>query len=182
MTELIIKDRVYLVKFGSFSLILLGKNSNSNDQRDLLGQQFCLLTIISEDGSSLSFEDKQDLFGYVMQVKSEEEIKELLSDVMVKSKGDYPDFTQRTFDRLFEKAVGEIGLNIDEFYSMSPYEVDLAYHGYLMKKQLEANCLLIALRKSQDDNATLISLLGGNGYSESTQTEREETFRALGIE
>ena len=182
MTELIIGNRIYLVKFGSFSLMLLNKKSNSNDQRDLLGQQFCLLTIISEDGNSLSLEEKQDLFYFLTQIKSLEEIQELLSDIVVKSKGNYPDFSKEIFEQLFEKAIGEIGLNIDEFYSMSPQEIDLAYHGYLMRKQLEANCFLIALRKSQDNKATLISLLGGNGYSESTQAEREKTFKALGIE
>ena len=93
-----------------------------------------------------------------------------------------PTISKEIFEQLFEKAVGEIGLNIDEFYSMSPHEIDSAYHGYLMRQQLEANCFLIALRKSQDNKATLISLLGGNGYSESTQTEREKTFKALGIE
>ena len=181
MTELIIGNRIYLVKFGSFSLMLLNEKSNSNE-RDLLNQQFCLLTIISDDGNSLSLEEKQDLFNSLTQIKSLEEIKELLSDIMVKSKGNYPDFSKDIFEQLFEKVVGEIGLNINEFYSMSPHEIDLAYHGYLMRKQLEANCFLIALKKSQDNNATLISLLGGNGYSESTQAEREKTFKALGIE
>ena len=74
MTELIIGNRIYLVKFGSLSLILLNKKLNSNDQRDLLGQQFCLLPIVSEDGNSLSLEEKQDLFYFLTQIKSLEDI------------------------------------------------------------------------------------------------------------
>ena len=64
---------------------------------------------------------------------------------------------------------------------LSPHEVDLIYKGYIQRKQLEANCSLIALRKSKDNNTNLICLIGGDGYAQSTLTERQDTFNTLGI-
>ena len=43
--------------------------------------------------------------------------------------------------------IGEIGLSISDFYKMSPKEIELAYQGYINKKQLEANAFLIALKR-----------------------------------
>ena len=183
MTDLVILDHKYKAKFGSLSLMLLNKNSNISDgQRELLGQQFCLATIISSEGRVLSLEEKVVLFDRMVEQYGLEKSNNMLSDIIVEAKGEYPNFSNEIFEQLFEKAIGEIGLNIKDFYTMSPHEIDLAYRGYLSKKQLEANCFLIALRKSQDDKAFLISLLGGDGYTQSTQTERELTFKTLGIE
>ena len=106
----------------------------------------------------------------------------MLSEALVKSLGEYAEINETTYNELFTKGVGEVGLSVQEFNSMTPAELDLIYRGYLKKKELEANCMLIALRKSKDNKANLISLLGGDGYNYISETERNEVLKTLEIE
>ena len=64
---------------------------------------------------------------------------------------------------------------------MAPAEIDLGYCGYLKREELIANCNLIAIRKSKDSKADLISLLGGNGYNHISETERKEVLNTLNL-
>jgi hypothetical protein len=63
---------------------------------------------------------------------------------------------------------------------MSPGEIDLAYEGYLRRKETEANLIKMAIITSQDDE--LIRLTEDKGYSVGNKAEREEVFRLLNIE
>jgi hypothetical protein len=83
-------------------------------------------------------------------------------------------------EELYTKAVGEIGITPNDFYSMSPGEIDLAYEGYLRRKETEANLTKMAIITSQDDE--LIRLTEDKGYSIGNKTEREEVFKLLNIE
>ena len=83
-------------------------------------------------------------------------------------------------EELYTKAVGEIGITPNDFYSMSPGEIDLAYEGYLRRKETEANLTKMAIITSQDDE--LIRLTEDKGYSVGNKAEREEVFRLLNIE
>ena len=83
-------------------------------------------------------------------------------------------------EELYTKAVGEIGITPNDFYSMSPGEIDLAYEGYLRRKETEANLTKMAIITSQDDE--LIRLTEDKGYFVGNKAEREEVFRLLNIE
>lgn len=83
-------------------------------------------------------------------------------------------------EELYTKAVGEMGITPNDFYSMSPGEIELAYEGYLRRKETEANLTKMAIITSQDDE--LIRLTEDKGYSVGNKAEREEVFRLLNIE
>ena len=83
-------------------------------------------------------------------------------------------------EELYTKAVGEMGITPNDFYSMSPGEIELAYEGYLRRKETEANLTKMAIITSQDDE--LIRLTEDKGYSVGSKAEREEVFRLLNIE
>lgn len=83
-------------------------------------------------------------------------------------------------EELYTKAVGEMGITPNDFYSMSPGEIDLAYEGYLRRKETEANLTKMAIITSQDNE--LIRLTEDKGYFVGSKAEREEVFRLLNIE
>ena len=83
-------------------------------------------------------------------------------------------------EELYTQAVGEMGITPNDFYSMSPGEIELAYEGYLRRKETEANLTKMAIITSQDDE--LIRLTEDKGYSVGSKAEREEVFRLLNIE
>lgn len=83
-------------------------------------------------------------------------------------------------EELYTKAVGEMGITPNDFYSMTPGEIELAYEGYLRRKETEANLTKMAIITSQDDE--LIRLTEDKGYSVGNKAEREEVFKLLNIE
>lgn len=83
-------------------------------------------------------------------------------------------------EELYTKAVGEIGITPNDFYSMTPGEINIAYEGYLRRKETEANLTKMAIITSQNDE--LIRLTEDKGYVVGNKTEREEIFRLLNIE
>jgi hypothetical protein len=48
-------------------------------------------------------------------------------------------------EELYIKAIGEMGIALQDFYQMTPKEIDLAYEGYLRRKELEANLTKLAI-------------------------------------
>jgi hypothetical protein len=82
-------------------------------------------------------------------------------------------------EELYTKAVGEIGITPTDFYTMTPHEIDLAYEGYLRRKETEANLTKMAIITSQDNE--LIRLTEDKGYFVGSKAEREEVFRLLNI-
>lgn len=82
-------------------------------------------------------------------------------------------------EELYTKAVGEIGIAPTDFYTMTPREIDLAYEGYLRRKETEANLTKMAIITSQNDE--LIRLTEDKGYSVGNEAERNEVFRLLKI-
>lgn len=83
-------------------------------------------------------------------------------------------------EELYTKAVGEMGITPNDFYSMSPGEIELAYEGYLRRKETEANLTKMAIITSQNDE--LIRLTEDKGYFIGNKAEREEVFKLLNIE
>lgn len=84
-------------------------------------------------------------------------------------------------ERLYSILVGEVGVLPSEFYQMTPHEADLAYEGFLKRKELEANCMMLAIREALKSQASPIVLLDDLGYHKSSLEEREKTFNNLKI-
>lgn len=64
---------------------------------------------------------------------------------------------------------------------MSPQEIELAYEGYLRRKETEANLIQIAIKKNLEGTTELIRLTADKGYIVGNDFERENTFKKLGI-
>lgn len=177
-----INKNVYQIKFGILSLILLSEILYIQDREELLRRKFYLSDVRRLDNTSLTFEEKKELFKELMQGgEGAKPLDDVLSESYNLSLGEYKEITKEVYKKLFIKGVGEIGLSLNDFNSMAPAEIDLAYWGYLKRKELEANCSLIALRKAKDNKATLFSLLGGQEYNYISETERKEILNSLNI-
>jgi hypothetical protein len=75
-----------------------------------------------------------------------------------------------------------MGITPNDFYSMTPGEIDLAYEGYLRKKETEANLIKVAIVEALANNTELIRLTEDKGYSVGNERERQQVFEKLGIE
>lgn len=165
----------YSLKFGTKSLMMLKEFLNNNSNRELRSIKFFL----SIAHNNLSRRESDEILQKLIETKGEEYIDVLLSDILKISFNGEVDFNL-PFEELYRKTVGEMGIAPQIFYEMTPYEIELAYKGYLDRKQLEANCMIIAIRKAKDNKAVLFDFLN-EGYKESTIEERENTFETLGI-
>ena len=85
-------------------------------------------------------------------------------------------------EELYQEAVGQMGIVPTVFFDMTPYEVDLAYQGYLKRQEQSINNMLMAIRKALSPNAEAFNLNEELGYKRSTMSKRKETFSTLGIE
>ena len=154
--------KIYEFKFGLKGLIIMRENADlvmASDKRFLL---YCGL-ISSQP--AITFQ----------------EIDEIIKECDL-SKLDISQKILSFFEveELYTKAVGEMGIAPNEFYSMTPGEIDLAYEGYLRRKETEANLIKMAIITSQDDE--LIRLTEDKGYSVGNEAEREEVFKLKNIE
>ena len=182
MTERIvmINNKIYSLKFGMKSLIVLAENSNLSEP-EMRRLQFFLAI----QNNQVSYEESLEL---LKELEKNIDVDSLLSQVLDISLGANssgsairlsPTLSEQ-IEELYQKAVGELGIAPQIFYTMTPHEVALAYQGYLDKKFLEANLQIVAGRKVGDSKATMISL-HGDGVQLSTIAKRNETFDALGI-
>ena len=81
---------------------------------------------------------------------------------------------------LYSRAVGEIGIDPAVFFQMSPDEIELAYQGYLRRKELEANLTKLAMVEALAGDHNPIQIVEPEEYTCGTQYERELTFKKLG--
>ena len=82
---------------------------------------------------------------------------------------------------LYSKAVGEIGIAPSEAIKMTEEEIDAAYEGYLRRKELEANLMVLAFLRALGGSDEPIYLTEEKGYELGSQKERERVFSSLGI-
>lgn len=177
-----LNDHVYEVKFGIKSLIRLNKDLYISDRTKLLEQRFYLSDVSELDGTHLTNSEKRDFFHKnINDAASAQWLDDALSEAETVAMGEYEKIDEDIYNRLFELLVGQVGIDIQSFNSMTLAEIDLVYRGYLKRKELEANCILLAIRKSKDKKATKFTLLGGNGYNYISDTEREEILKTLSI-
>ena len=153
--------KIYVFNFGLKGLIIMRENANlvmANDTRFLL---YCGLV------------SRQPAITF-------QEIDEIIEECDL-SKLDISPIILSIFEveELYTKAVGEMGITPNDFYSMSPGEIELAYEGYLRRKETEANLTKMAIITSQNDE--LIRLTEDKGYFIGNKAEREEVFKLLNI-
>lgn len=162
-------DTYYVFKVGLKGLELLGENVNYHVKDNLDFILYCgligqypniTLREIYKIKNGLSDKQIEDLHKHICQLTfvSPEELSGLYSKC------------------------SEMGLNPDQFFSLSLEEVDLMYQGYLRRKELECNLFLIAINQSKNRPQELVSFTENRGYEIGSQKEREHTFQTLGID
>ena len=92
-----------------------------------------------------------------------------------------PRLTNEKINDLYLDAVGEIGISPNEVWSMTEEEINLAYEGYVHRQEFQANLMLLALHKAQNQSWANIQILEDRGYSIGSEEERREVFSNLGI-
>lgn len=176
---IVIDNKIYSLKFGLKSLIQLRQFSNN-----ITRQEKCkFMFFLAMKNNSLSDNDMEILYQHLITDKGFDYVEKLLFEVLDLSiNNSVPTDLSFDIEELYCKGVGEMGIAPHIFYEMSPYEITIAYKGYLERKQFEANCILVAIRKSKSKKASLLNLLTNNDeYVISSVEKREEEFKALNI-
>ena len=154
--------KIYEFKFGLKGLIIMRENADLVMAKDM---RFILYCGLISSHSAITFEEIDEIIQECDISKIDITTLHLLSMYEI--------------EELYTKAVGEIGIAPNDFYSMSPDEITLAYEGYLRRKETEANLIKLAVISSDDES--LIRLTEDKGYSIGNQTERDEVFKLLKI-
>lgn len=157
--------KIYEFKFGLKGLIIMRENADLVMAKDM---RFILYCGLISSHSAITFEEIDEIIQECDISKIDITTLHLLSIYEI--------------EELYTKAVGEIGIAPNDFYSMSPDEITLAYEGYLRKKETEANLIKIAAVEALANNTELIRLTEDKGYSVGNARERQQVFEKLGIE
>lgn len=80
---------------------------------------------------------------------------------------------------LYIKALGELRIDLAQFFIMSPEEIELAYEGYLRQQQLTANLTKLAIVSALAKDPEPIVILNTPEYTIGTDQERDKTFDVL---
>lgn len=82
---------------------------------------------------------------------------------------------------LYQQAIGELGLSLNDFYAMTPEEIESAYQGFIYRKELEINLAKTAIIEGLQGNTDIIHLLKPLGYTIGDLKERKQVFTKLNI-
>lgn len=154
------KRKIYELKFGLKGLILLRENLDIVATEKLKFLLYCGLISQQPD---ITFQEIQEII-------DECDLSFLEQPTLL---------SIYEIQELYTKAVGEVGIAPTDFYTMTVEEIDLAYEGYLRRKETEANLTKIAIMTS--NNEDLIRLTDDKGYSIGNLKERAEIFERLQI-
>lgn len=157
MTTFKYKNQIFCVKFGLKGLILLNQFSQKltgKMEQDLPLVLYCGLI---SHYPHISFQDIENI------LKENHQISLTIPSI--------PTFFE--IQELYTKAVGEVGIAPNDFYQMTPDEIEWAYEGYLRRKETEANLMKIAFLSDTED---LIRLTEDKGYTIGNLTERQEVL------
>ena len=155
------RKKIYELKFGLKSLILLQENSNLVMAGDVEFLIYCGLICQHPD---ITFQEVREII-QECDLSAFSKPSNLLSLYEIKE--------------LYTKAVGEIGMAPSDFFNSTPEEIELAYEGYLRRKETEANLTKLAILTY--DSEDLIRLTEDLGYSIGSLSERDEVFKKLNI-
>lgn len=155
------RRKIYELKFGLKCLILLRENLNIVATEDL---DFLLYCGLISQHPDITFQ----------------EIQEIIEECDLSSLHQPANFLSlNQVQELYTKAVGEIGIAPSDAYAMTPDEINLAYEGYLRRKETEANLVKLAIASQGSEE--LIRLTEDKGYQIGDLQERNKFFAALGI-
>ena len=167
MRTLEINGKIIPLKIGLKGSMLLNGKPNLNVEEDT---NFILYCALLSNEPPITLKDLQEL-----NIPASERI--MLANELL----NYKRPTNEKIEDLFQSAVGEIGLNPSEVWSMTKEEIDSAYIGYIYRQQLSANLILASLRKTKINSWSEIKLLPDKGYVIGTDKERQRVFSKLGI-
>lgn len=167
--------KIYLLKFGLKQINVLSQFLNNIENPERI--KFILSQAL--DDYNLTSSEINDII--LNEKNIEQKLEAALKESSEHLSFDALDNIYKQVEELYQKAVGEINIAPSAAWAMTPHEIELAYAGYLRRKELEANCMLIALRRAKDSKAQLIELLPPIESREISEQEREATLKALDI-
>lgn len=157
-----IGDRFYEFKIGLKGLIELGEISNINVEEHL--EEVLFWGLWPQALPQISPAERELL------------TKELQQTVaMIK----FP--SKQEIDEWYIKALGEIGMPLSTFYCLTPYELDLAYEGYLRKMELAGNLNHLGVLRANNHSDEPISIVKEREVTQGSLEERNAMFSQLGI-
>lgn len=160
--------KYFIVKFGLKGLILMSKNQQLIEAKDLKFILYCGLISQNPDIDLNTIDNIiYHLDNQVADTIIENAIIHFLSSLEI--------------EELYRKALGEIGITLQSFYELTPDEIDIIYEGYIRRKETEANLTMIAIKNTLSNSNELIRLIEDKGYDIGKLEEREEVFKQLGI-
>ena len=160
-----INDKIIPLKIGLKGSMLMDEipNLNVKDNADII-----LHLAISPDDLNITPKQLRDL---VPATTLQDLAKELYNNYYV---------PQEDIRQLYSQAIGEIGIHPDGFWNMTKQEFDLAYQGYMRRKELEANLNLTALEKALNKDFSNIELEEDEqDYTVGSITERERIMKII---
>ena len=166
-----INGKIYVFKFGLKGLILLSKLPKIDVEKNF---KYVVFAGLLSDNPNITLREVEALISEMNE--------EQLNSLKVFAKIFLLSLNELEVAELYAKAVGEIGIQPSDFYSMSVEEINWAYEGYLRKKEVEANLTMTAINYSKANEKELIRLTEDKGYELGSMEERRATFEALGIE
>ena len=162
-------NRIYQLNFGMKSLIILNEYSDMIEPNNLTFLLYCGLI-----GSCPNIE-LDEIEGIVQGLNNPLELGNILVEYIEKSL-----ISELKIAEYQQKALGELGLSLDDFYALTPGEIDNIYDGYMKRKEIEVNLNRLAFTYALNNNSEYIELLEKQ-YEIGSEEEREKTFQNLGI-
>lgn len=163
--------KFYVLRFGLKGLILLSQMAKIDVEKNF---EYIIYCGLITDYPEITI---QEIKKYIQELSTEE-----LSSLKAQIHNLHLSINKNKVAELYSKAVGEMGIQPSDFYLMTIEEIDLAYEGYLTRKEIEANLVMTAINFAKSNSSDLIRLTEDRGYEIGSDEERKQTFLALGIE
>ena len=161
--------KYYQVNFGMKGLILLNQNPKEIEQEN---NEFLLYSALISHQPSISLKEIRmiidlldnhpDFFPWLRKEMEESKINDL------------------EIEELYGMAIGEMGISLSDFYTMTPMEIGMAYAGYIKRKEMNINLTRLAFANALEGNSQFIDLTDQE-YEVGSEEERTETVQNLGI-
>lgn len=161
--------KIYQLNFGMKSLIILNEYSDMIEPDNLTFLLYCGLV-----GSHPNIE-LDEIEGIVQDLDNPLELGNILVEHIKENL-----ISELKIAEYQQKAIGELGLTLNDFYVLTPEEIDNIYNGYMRREEIEVNLNRLAFTRALNNNADYIELLEKQ-YDIGSEEERMETFQNLGL-
>lgn len=155
-----------IFEFGLKGLMLLGENLIYDEEKIPI---YLYAGLISKQ-PNISYEDCLKI-SLKMSKKEKESLKQYIQD-------NYISLSKEKIQELYSQSVGEVGIQPQDFLTMTLEEIDWAYEGFTARLEKEVNLKLLAIKGAESDT-DYIRLQEDKGYDVGSQEEREQTFQLL---